>query len=106
MQLTVTTNTELTFTLNVSDDLELENFKAFCEFESGFPATEMIVLHNNQPLTDDKKGLKDYGIVEGDMIMLQHVPAARPPTRSPARPSLSKNTKEWYWRLSYNFCLF
>lgn len=94
MQLTVTTNTELTFTLNVSDDLELENFKAFCEFESGFPATEMIVLHNNKPLLDEKKGLKDYGIAEGDMILLQHVPAARPPIRSPARPALSKQRRE------------
>ena len=84
MMLTIITNSELTFTLNVSDDLELENFKAFCEFESGLPSSEMIVLHNNQPLTDNKKGLKDYGIVDGDMLLLQHAPAARPPTRSPA----------------------
>lgn len=37
MKITVTTLTELTFQLEVPDDLELENFKAFCEIESGIP---------------------------------------------------------------------
>lgn len=35
MRITVTTLSDLTFSLEVSEDLELENFKAFCEIESG-----------------------------------------------------------------------
>jgi hypothetical protein len=35
MRITVTNLGELTFTLEVPEDLELENFKAFCEVESG-----------------------------------------------------------------------
>lgn len=42
MKITVITLAELTFTLEVPEDLELENFKAFCEVESGLPG--MIVL--------------------------------------------------------------
>jgi DNA damage-inducible protein 1 len=76
MQITVTTLTEYTFVLNVADDLELENFKAFCEVESGFPAAEIIIVFNGQPLMDLKKTLKDYGIREGDVVILQHVAAA------------------------------
>jgi hypothetical protein len=44
MKITVTTLTELTFQLEVPDDLELENFKAFCEIESGIPGEKLIIL--------------------------------------------------------------
>lgn len=37
MRITVTTLADLTFSLEVPEDLELENFKAFCEVESGLP---------------------------------------------------------------------
>lgn len=37
MRLTVAAPAELSFTLEVPEDLELENFKAFCEVESGLP---------------------------------------------------------------------
>jgi DNA damage-inducible protein 1 len=37
MQVTVTTLTGEFFSLEVQEDLELENFKAFCEAESGVP---------------------------------------------------------------------
>lgn len=37
MKLTIAAPADLTFTLEVPDDLELENLKAFCELESGLP---------------------------------------------------------------------
>lgn len=46
------------FNLDVSEDLELENFKAFCEVESGIPAPQILVVLEGRPLTDDKKSLK------------------------------------------------
>lgn len=72
MKITVTTMTDLIFVLDVSEDLELENFKAFCEVESGFSAPEIAIAFNGRPLTDDKKSLKDHGMADGDAVVLQH----------------------------------
>lgn len=73
MKVTVTTLTDYIFVLDVSEDLELENFKAFCEVESGFPATEIAIAFNGRPLLDNKKSLKEYGIKDGDVVILQHM---------------------------------
>ncbi|XP_050307464.1 protein DDI1 homolog 2 isoform X2 [Anthonomus grandis grandis] len=73
MKVTVTTLTDFIFVLDVSEDLELENFKAFCEIESGFPATEIVIAFNGMPLMDNKKSLKDHGIGDGDVVCLQHI---------------------------------
>ena len=72
MKITVTTVSDYVFELDVHEELELENFKAFCEVESGFPSTEIVILFKGQPLTDDKKSLKDHGISDGDVVLLQH----------------------------------
>ncbi|CAH1728700.1 unnamed protein product [Chironomus riparius] len=78
MKINVTTIGDLTFSLEVSEDLELENFKAFCEIESGVTTSEMIILFNNVPLNDDKKNLRDYGIKDGDLVSLQQVSSRFP----------------------------
>lgn len=83
MKITVTTLTDCIFTLDVAEDLELENFKAFCEVESGFPAVETVIAFNGRPLMDNQKSLRDHGVRDGDMVVLQHMlqpPAAAPPT--------------------------
>lgn len=73
MKVTVTTLSDDIFVLDVSEDLELENFKAFCEVESGFPASELMVVFEGRPLIDDKKNLKSHGIKDGDVVILQHM---------------------------------
>lgn len=73
MKVTVTTLTDYIFTLDVSEDLELENFKAFCEVETGFPAQEIMIVFSGRPLLDDKKTLKDYGLKDGEIIVLQRM---------------------------------
>ncbi|XP_044268057.1 protein DDI1 homolog 2 [Tribolium madens] len=73
MKVTVTTLTDFIFVLDVSEDLELENFKAFCEVETGFPATEIVIAYNGMPLMDNKKSLKEHGIRDGDAVILQHM---------------------------------
>lgn len=73
MKVTVATLTDYIFVLDVSEDLELENFKAFCEVESGFPASEIVIAFNGRPLMDNKKSLKDLGIRDGDAVILQHM---------------------------------
>lgn len=73
MKVTVATLTDFIFVLDVSEDLELENFKAFCEIESGFPASEILIAFNGRPLMDNKKSLKDHGIRDGDAVILQRM---------------------------------
>ncbi|XP_026730434.1 protein DDI1 homolog 2 isoform X3 [Trichoplusia ni] len=73
MKVTVTTLNDEIFILDVSEDLELENFKAFCEIESGFPANDIILNYNGKPLLDDKKSLKEHGVHDGDVIVLIHM---------------------------------
>ncbi|XP_005190142.2 protein DDI1 homolog 2 isoform X1 [Musca domestica] len=85
MKITVTTtSTDKVFFLDVSEDLELENFKAFCEVESGIAGAQMLVIFNGKPLMDNKQPLKHFGIKDGDCVILQkremrREPATRPP---------------------------
>ena len=73
MLVTVTTLSDEVFTIEVSEDLELENFKALCEFETGIPAREIAILWNGRPLHDGKTSLKAYGIRHNDILLLQHM---------------------------------
>lgn len=58
MKVTVTGLDDAIFTLDVNDDLELQNFKAFCEMESGIPAGEILIAFNGVPLTDGTKTMQ------------------------------------------------
>lgn len=84
MQVTVSTLRGDVFSLEVPEDLELENFKAFCEAESGIPAKEMVILFNGNPLMDDKKTMKDYNVKNGDMVVMEKLkrPQSAPASRS------------------------
>lgn len=53
MKLTVTTMSDEIFVFDVSDDLELENFKVLCELESAIPARELLLIFNGRPLLDN-----------------------------------------------------
>ena len=86
MQITVTTlSTGKVFSLDIPEDLELENFKAFCEAESNIPASDIIIIYNGVPLTDVKKPIKDYGIKDHDMVVLERSSPVNKP--NPAQPS-------------------
>eukprot|EP00092_Neocalanus_flemingeri_P018129 GFUD01019621.1.p1 GENE.GFUD01019621.1~~GFUD01019621.1.p1 ORF type:complete len:493 (-),score=168.95 GFUD01019621.1:632-2110(-) len=87
MKVTVATLSDTVFTLDVSEDLEIENFKAFCEVESGIPSTEIGLLFNGIPMTDLKKSLKDYGVSDGDMVMMDRMRRAGHTRQAAARPA-------------------
>ncbi|KAM7348405.1 DNA damage inducible 1 homolog rngo [Cochliomyia hominivorax] len=88
MKITVTTTTDKIFFLDVPEDLELENFKAFCEAESGITGSQMVVVFNGKPLLDNQKPLKHFGIKDGDCVELQvRPPPAARPTARPTAPS-------------------
>jgi DNA damage-inducible protein 1 len=71
MKLTITTMTDLVFTLEVGEDMELENLKALCEMDSGIAAQQIVVMFRGKPLLDDKKDLKSYDIKDGDILLIQ-----------------------------------
>jgi DNA damage-inducible protein 1 len=71
MKITVTSEDDSLFTLDVNTDLELENFLALVEFESGIPANNVIVWYEGNHLKDLKKTLSAYGVKEGDVLLLR-----------------------------------
>lgn len=82
MKVSATLEGDQIFTLDVSEDLELENLKALLEIESGVQSSQIVIFHNAVLLGDDKKTLKDYGIKDGDVLLLQR---ALRPTHPPAQ---------------------
>jgi len=95
MKVTVATLSDTVFTLDVSEDLEIENFKAFCEVESGIPCAEIGLLFNGIPMLDLKKSLKDYGVKEGDMIMMDRMRRPQPPAAASTRQQASRGGSNW-----------
>nr|CAH0099029.1 unnamed protein product [Daphnia galeata] len=87
MRITVTTLSDDIFNLDVSEDLELENFKAFCEVESGIPAAEISLVYNGQVMDDGSKSLKNHGLKEGDVVVIQKQRITT--SRQPQEPSLN-----------------
>ena len=71
MKVTTTLEGDQIFTMEVREDLELENFKALLEIESGVSSSQIVIFHDGVPLRDDKKTLNDYGIKEGDVLLMQ-----------------------------------
>lgn len=83
MKLTITTLDDRIVNIEVADDLELENLKAQCEFELSIPSSTMAFTWNGRPLHDNKKTLRDYGVQDGDMLLLQQLhPTTRPPPQA------------------------
>uniref|UniRef100_A0A8D0B9S6 Ubiquitin-like domain-containing protein n=1 Tax=Salvator merianae TaxID=96440 RepID=A0A8D0B9S6_SALMN len=64
---------ELTFSLQVDADFELQNFRALCELESGIPAAESQIVYAERPLTDNHRSLASYGLKDGDVVILQQM---------------------------------
>ena len=59
-------------------------FQAFCEVESGIPSAEIGLLFNGKPLVDMTKSLKDYGVKDGDMVIMDRIRQQR---QAPVRPA-------------------
>ncbi|XP_068270655.1 protein DDI1 homolog 2 isoform X1 [Nyctibius grandis] len=73
---------ELTFSLQVDADFELQNFRALCELESGIPAAESQIVYAERPLTDNNRSLASYGLKDGDVVILRQKETVEP------RPSI------------------
>lgn len=74
---------ELTFSLDVDPDFELQNFRALCELESGVPSRESTIIYAEQPLTDNQRSLSSYGLKDGDVVVLQQKEIVEPRPAAP-----------------------
>ncbi|XP_041129854.1 regulatory solute carrier protein family 1 member 1-like isoform X1 [Polyodon spathula] len=79
---------EITFSLEVSAELELRDFVALCELESGIPASEIQITLAEQPLSNPQLALASYGLKDGDVVVLRQE-ERRPPTQ-PQFPNLPR----------------
>ncbi|XP_074654424.1 protein DDI1 homolog 2-like [Tubulanus polymorphus] len=79
MKITVATTDDRVFSLDVSPDMELMNFKVLCEMETGIPILEIGLFWNGRPLLDDSKSFEHFGITEGEMILIQQMRGGPPP---------------------------
>uniref|UniRef100_A0A1A8G7V7 DNA-damage inducible protein 2 n=1 Tax=Nothobranchius korthausae TaxID=1143690 RepID=A0A1A8G7V7_9TELE len=81
---------ETTFALEVSPELELRDFVALCELESGIPAGEIQITYVEQPLKDPTRALGTYGVKDGDVVVLRQAERRPPPQTQPAFPGLPR----------------
>lgn len=80
---------ETTFALEVSPELELRDFVALCELESGIPAGEIQITYAEQHLQDPTRALGNYGLKDGDVIVLRQAERTRaPPPTMPGLPRI------------------
>ncbi|KAJ8401282.1 hypothetical protein AAFF_G00385130 [Aldrovandia affinis] len=79
---------EITFSLDVSPELEVRDFVALCELESGIPAADIQISYAQQPLQDPTRALGTYGLKDGDVVVLRQ--AERRPPPQPAFPGLPR----------------
>lgn len=78
MQITITTEGEEIFPVEVSNEIELENFKALLEFQSNVKANEMKLYLDGKALNGDKSTLESLGVKNGDIILLMRSTASVP----------------------------
>ena len=62
MQITVTQQEGGVWSLDVSGELTLRDLKALLEVEIGLEASEMLLVHNMAPMTEDTKMLEEYDV--------------------------------------------
>ena len=82
MKISVTYEDAL-YSLDISEDSEIEILKASLEFESGVPGSEFSIYYNGVSLKEMKKSLRYFGIKDGDvLVMTKRVPRPPPLERS------------------------
>lgn len=81
---------EVTFSLQVSPDFELHNFRVLCELESGVPVEEIQIIYMERLLTDDHCSLGSYGLKDGDVVVLlqKENVGPRPSARTSSLPQI------------------
>ncbi|SOV02611.1 related to DNA-damage inducible protein 2 [Ustilago sp. UG-2017a] len=69
--ITVITEDDRTFSIDVDASIELENLKALLEADSTIPTDQQHLLHSGKPLHDDKATLSSLGVANDDLLILR-----------------------------------
>ncbi|CDR88058.1 related to DNA-damage inducible protein 2 [Sporisorium scitamineum] len=69
--ITVITEDDRTFPIDVDASLELENLKALLEVDSNIPTDQQQLLHGGKPLNDAKATLASCGVNNDDLLILR-----------------------------------
>ncbi|KAJ9477411.1 DNA damage-inducible protein 1 [Pseudozyma hubeiensis] len=69
--ITVITEDDRTFPIDVDASIELENLKALLEVDSNIPAEQQQLLHSGKPLNDGKATLASCGVQNDDLLILR-----------------------------------
>ncbi|CAG8597659.1 11143_t:CDS:10 [Scutellospora calospora] len=75
MKIAVATAAGVIHNIEVDSQIELENLKALIESETEIPPADQILSYHGQELTDPKKTLEQYGVIENDMLLLTKKPS-------------------------------
>lgn len=106
MQLTITTGGDEIYTVDASEELELENFKALLEYESGVPAGEMTLYHDGKLLEGETNSVGSFGVKDNDvLLMVRNAPPQRHQRRQqqprPVAPTNASTGKCFTFRKNY-----
>jgi DNA damage-inducible protein 1 len=66
---------EQVFPLEVAEDTEIRDIRALCEFETSIPASDIALIWHGQVLRNPTKTLKNYGVTNDDLILLERASA-------------------------------
>ena len=69
--ITVITEDDRTFPIDVDASIELENLKALLEVDSNIPADQQQLLYGGKPLNDVKATLASCGVNNDDLLILK-----------------------------------
>ncbi|KAJ7591495.1 hypothetical protein C8J56DRAFT_887820 [Mycena floridula] len=70
MELTFVTDLGQSFTVEIDPNMELENVMALLEAESGIPAAEQSIHHENRELGNPKATMRELGVAGSNAMLL------------------------------------
>ncbi|KAF1799767.1 hypothetical protein FB192DRAFT_1139216 [Mucor lusitanicus] len=73
MLLTVTTDGEEMYNLDIDNQMAIEDLKALLEAESGVPPQSQHLFFSGKELNEAKKTLEEYGVGENEIIHMQQL---------------------------------
>ena len=73
MKVTLTSENGGVYPLDVGAELTVRDLAALAELETAIPQDEMLLVHNMAPLGDPLRPLREYGVEEGDVIVVSRL---------------------------------
>ena len=70
MRITIKTMLGELYTVDVSGDMEVEDFKAICKIQLAIPGLDSTLIHHGETLNNGTKTLGQYGLKDGDVVSL------------------------------------